>query len=88
MVFMPLTWLVVAGVVFYFFGWQYALASIPLSITLGWIALFTLERAAELAGWARALLFYLTQKESFLRLYIERRQLIRQLETNKNSSPG
>jgi glycerol-3-phosphate O-acyltransferase / dihydroxyacetone phosphate acyltransferase len=80
MVFMPLTWLVTAAVVYYFFGWPTAIASIPVSILLGYIALFTLEEATELGGWAKAVWLYLTKRDAFLRLYAERKSLTKQLQ--------
>ena len=79
MVFMPLTWIAAAGVVFYFAGWQAALASLPVSLLLGWIALSTLERGPEQGAWARAVVLYLAEKESFLRLFVERQKLTDEL---------
>lgn len=74
-VFMPLTWLIAAVVLYFLSGWQLALASIPFSIVCGYIALYSLEEISEMRGWARAIWVFLTRKESFLRLYVERRDL-------------
>jgi hypothetical protein len=79
MVLMPLTWMITAAVVFYFFGWQLAALSVPAAILLGYIALYTLEQTTELSGWAFAIYLYLTKKETFLRLYAERKNLTEQL---------
>ncbi|MFN6963510.1 MAG: 1-acyl-sn-glycerol-3-phosphate acyltransferase [Pyrinomonadaceae bacterium] len=79
MIFMPLTWLVAAVVVYQFFGWEWALASLPASAALGYIALYTLEEATELSGWAKAVWLYLTRREEFLRLFVERLRLQRHL---------
>ena len=79
MVFMPFTWLVTAAVIYFYFGLPFGLLSIPISIIFGYTALYTLEQAADLTGWARALSLYLTQKETFLRLFAERKKLTEQL---------
>jgi len=74
-VFFPLTWLIAAGAVYWFFGLTSALLSIPLFITCGYVALITMERLEELGGWARAIWLFLTRREKFLRMFIERREL-------------
>lgn len=79
MVFMPLTWIVTAIVMYFVFDWRSAAVSIPVSIILGYIALYTLEEAAELRGWANAVWLYITRKEEFLKLFVERRQLQKEL---------
>ena len=75
MIFMPLTWFVTAAAVWWFFGWQWALISIPVSAALGYVALYSLEEAAWLRGWARAVWLFMFQRERFLRLFAERRKL-------------
>lgn len=79
MVFMPLTWLIAAAVLYYFFGWKIALASIPVAIICGYAALYTLEEIEELRGWAKAIWLFLTKREAFLRMFVERRELHREL---------
>ena len=79
MVFMPLTWLIAAAVLFYFFGWEIALASIPAAVICGYAALYTFEEIEELRGWAKAIWLFLTKREAFLRMFVERRDLNRQL---------
>jgi glycerol-3-phosphate O-acyltransferase/dihydroxyacetone phosphate acyltransferase len=79
MLFMPATWLITAGVTWYFFGWKIALAAIPISALLGYIALYTLERFEDLRGWANAVSLFLTKRETFLRLFVERRDMQRTL---------
>jgi len=54
MVFMPMTWLVVSAVVFYFFGWQFALLSIPVVILCGYVALRSFETIIDLTVWIKA----------------------------------
>lgn len=79
MVFMPLTWLIAAGVAWYFFGWIVALVSVPVMILCAASALYTLEEVQELKGWAKAILLFLRKKETFLRLFVERRELLEEL---------
>lgn len=75
MVFVPLTWLISAAVLYFLSGWQIALASIPFSFVSGYIALYSLEELEEMRGWAKAIWLFLAKKEKFLRLYVERREL-------------
>ena len=82
MVFFPFTWLIAAVVLFLFSGsWMLALASIPFSFAAGYITLYSWEEATEMSGWARAIWTLLTDKDKFLRLYVERRELTASLET-------
>lgn len=75
MVFVPLTWLIAGAVMFFLSGWPLALATIPFSFLAGWAALYSLEELTEMRGWAKAIWLYLTRKETFLRLFVERREL-------------
>jgi hypothetical protein len=79
MVFVPLTWLITAIILFFLAGLPLALASIPFSFLCGYIALYSLEEIEEMRGWARAIWLFLTRKEMFLRLYVERRDLQEEL---------
>ena len=79
MLFVPLTWLITAAVIYFLFGWIAAIVSIPLSFACGYAALYCLEETTELSGWARAIWMFLTRKEAFLRLFIQRRDLQREL---------
>lgn len=79
MVFMPLTWLIVAGIVYYFLGWKSALLSMPLAFVCSYIALRALEETEELRGWAKAIWLFLTRREAFLRMFVERRELHQEL---------
>lgn len=75
MVFVPLTWLITAIILYFLSGWQLALASIPFSFICGYIALYSLEEFSEMKGWAKAIWLFLTRREKFLRFYVERREL-------------
>lgn len=79
MVFMPLTWVITAGAVYYFLGWKSALLSVPLAIVCGYVALHTSEEIEELRGWAKAIWLFLTRREAFLRMFVERRELQHEL---------
>lgn len=80
MVLMPLTWLVFAGVLYFYFGWFVALLSIPLSFLCGYIALKTLEEIGDLNGWLNAISAFFLKREKFLRLLAERRALFEQMK--------
>lgn len=72
---MPLTWLVVAGVVFYNWRWEAALASLPVSVVCGYVAMRSLEELYDMRGWFKALLLLVRRRKLFLRLLIERQAL-------------
>ncbi len=78
-IFMPLTWLILAAVTYFYFGWIYAAASMPLSFVCGYAALYSLEEIEILRGWAKAIWFFFTDRDTFLRLFVERRNLQREL---------
>jgi len=75
MLLMPLTWLVVAGVTFFQWGWRAGAVAFPLSILCGYVALRCFEEAHDLRGWFRAVLLLLGRRRLFLRLLLERRAL-------------
>lgn len=76
MVFMPLTWAIVASVLGYFWGWSAALLSIPVTMASAYAALYSLEEIEEMRGWAKAIWLFLRKRETFLRLFVERRELL------------
>jgi hypothetical protein len=75
LVFIPLSWLVLAVVLSFYFGWQIALISMPFSFLCGYIAIRTLEEIEELRGWFKAILVFFGKREKFLRLLVERKEL-------------
>jgi len=75
MVFFPLTWLIAAIVLYFLADWRLALVSIPVSFICGYVALYSLEEIAEMSGWAKGIWVFLTRREKFLRLYVERNDL-------------
>jgi 1-acyl-sn-glycerol-3-phosphate acyltransferase len=80
MVFMPLTWLVVSAVIFWFFGWQFALASIPIAILCGYVALRSFETVIDMTIWIKATWLLFRQRALFLRLLVERETLQKEIE--------
>ncbi len=79
MVFFPITWLIAAGIVFYLWGWEAALLSIPASMAGGYAAIYSQEKMIELRGWASAIWLFFTRRDAFLRMFVERRELQQQL---------
>ncbi|MGI8556362.1 MAG: 1-acyl-sn-glycerol-3-phosphate acyltransferase [Pyrinomonadaceae bacterium] len=77
LVFMPLTWLITALLILYFFGWQFALASIPLTILCGYIALRSSETLIDMRVWIKSTRLLFRQRALFLRLLV-RRETLRQ----------
>lgn len=78
-VFMPLTWLIFAGIMFYFFSWQIALISIPLLILCGYIALRSFETLIDMRVWLKSGWFLLRQRALFLRLLVQRETLQKEI---------
>src|SRR5688500_5605192 len=88
MLFMPLTWLAVAGFAFARWGWQAALASLPLVILCGYVALRSLEELYDMRGWFKALLLLARRRRLFLRLLIERRALGEEMGRIETETPA
>ena len=79
MIFMPLTWLISAGVFLYFYGWQLALLSIPLTILCGYIALRSSETLIDLNVWIKSAWLLFRQRALFLRLLVQRETLQKEI---------
>jgi glycerol-3-phosphate O-acyltransferase / dihydroxyacetone phosphate acyltransferase len=79
MVFMPLTWLTVAIIFWWFYGWQAALASIPMTILCGYVALRSSETLIDMTVWLKAAWLLFRQRALFLRLLFERETLQREI---------
>ncbi len=76
---MPLTWLIVASVFWYFFNWQIALATIPLTILCGYIALRSSETLIDMRVWLQSAWLLFRQKALFLRLLVQRENLRKEI---------
>ena len=72
---MPLTWLITALTIFYFFGWQIALASIPAAVLCGYIALRSSETLVDMSVWLKSVWLLFRQRGLFLRLLVHRKNL-------------
>ena len=73
--FMPLTWLITAGLIFWFFGWHLALVSIPLTILCGYVALRSSETLIDMTVWLKSAWLLFRQRGLFLRLLLKRENL-------------
>lgn len=71
----PLTWVIWAGVTYYFLGWRWALGVLVLTPFGGYLAVRFFEELDRFLGSARALLFFTTRKRFFKRLLVERRKI-------------
>jgi glycerol-3-phosphate O-acyltransferase / dihydroxyacetone phosphate acyltransferase len=80
LVFIPLSWLILAAVLYFYFGLSIALISIPFSFLCGYIAIRMLEEIEELRGWFKAILVFFGKREKFLRLLIERKELNKHIQ--------
>jgi 1-acyl-sn-glycerol-3-phosphate acyltransferase len=74
-VLMPLTWLAVTGLAFYWWGWRAALVALPSAIVCGYAAMRTLEALADMRGWFKAVFLLVRRRRLFLRLLVERQAL-------------
>lgn len=83
MILMPLTWIIAAVVLYFYFGWKLALLSIPLAFLCGYVALRTLEEIDEMRGWIKAAWLFLSGREKFLRLLAEHRRLYKTVKSKK-----
>ena len=81
MVFMPLTWLILAVVLYFVWNWQIALLAIPFAIFSGYVAMRSLEEIEDLNGWFRAIRLFYLKRDKFMQLLVERRALHADLES-------
>jgi hypothetical protein len=72
---MPLTWLITALIILYFYGWQIALVSIPVVILCGYIALRSSEMLVDMSVWIKSVWLLFRQRGLFLRLLVHRKNL-------------
>ncbi len=79
LVLMPLTWLITASVVWYFFDWRIALISIPTTILCGYLALRSSETLIDMRVWVKAAWLLFRQRALFLRLLIKREDLQKEI---------
>lgn len=77
--FVPVTWLVTAIFVLYFFGWQVALLSIPATILCGYVALRWFETLVDMRVWLNSAWLLFRQRAIFLRLLVQRAALQKEI---------
>jgi len=80
MLLMPLTWLVLLFVVWYWWNWRSAIIIIPCIIACGYVAMRSLEELFDMRGWLRAGLILLQQRRAFFRLLRARGALHREIK--------
>lgn len=76
---MPLTWLIVASIVWYYFGWQIALLATAVTILCGYIALRSSETLIDLRVWLMSAWLLFRQRALFLRLLVQRESLQKEI---------
>ena len=75
----PLTWGVLAFVLYRFIGWWGVLAAFALAPPAGYVALRTREEFGRFAAGTRAALFFVRERSFFRQLLDERRRIRREL---------
>ncbi|HYP54478.1 MAG TPA: lysophospholipid acyltransferase family protein [Pyrinomonadaceae bacterium] len=75
MLLVPLTWLVIAVVAYFFSGWRLSLPSVPVAALCGYVAVRCFEAAYDMRAWYGAVVLLARRRGLFLRLLIERRAL-------------
>jgi 1-acyl-sn-glycerol-3-phosphate acyltransferase len=75
LLFFPLTWLVLAAVCFWRWGWPFAVLALLVAPVSGFIAIRFFEELDRFVGGARAILFFFMRRRFFQRLLVERRNL-------------
>lgn len=76
---LPLTWLLLAGVVYKLFDWKLALATLFLMPLMGYLAVRLFEEFDKSIGGLRALAFFLTRRRFFIRLLAERKAIHKEI---------
>jgi glycerol-3-phosphate O-acyltransferase / dihydroxyacetone phosphate acyltransferase len=71
----PLTWLAVAGVVWWRFGWEWAIAALVVVPILGYIALRFGEQLDGVVGRARAITWRVARRRAYARLLAQQRAI-------------
>jgi hypothetical protein len=70
-----LTWLLLASVTGYFFGWPWALVVLLITPFTGWAAVRFFERLDRFYGSCRAVIYFITKRWYFVRLMAERQAI-------------
>ena len=76
---LPLTWLLLAAVVYELLGWEPALATLFIMPLLGYLAVRFFEEFDKSIGGLRALAFFLMRRRFFIRLLAERKAIHKEI---------
>ena len=76
---MPLTWAAVATIMWYYFGWQIALISIPGTILCGYLALRSSETLIDMRVWLKSAWLLFRKRALFFRLLVQRQSLRKEI---------
>ena len=76
---MPLTWITVASILGFYFDWQIAVLSIPVTAFCGYVALRSSETLIDMRLWLKAAWLLLRQRALFLRLLVQRESLQKEI---------
>jgi len=77
---MPLTWLAVAGLSFYCWGWRAPVVAFPAAVVCGYAAVRSLEALYDMRGWFKAVWLLFRRRHLFLRLLLERQALREEIQ--------
>lgn len=72
---MPLTWLLVSALFYFWWTWRIALLAFPSAIACGYAAMRSLETLYDMRGWFKGVLVLVNNRRRVLRLFLERRAL-------------
>jgi 1-acyl-sn-glycerol-3-phosphate acyltransferase len=84
---MPLTWLVLAALCSFRWGWRAGLPALPAGIACGYAAMRSLETLYDMRGWFRGALLLVNQRRRVLRLFLERRALHQEMVKFVEAAP-
>ena len=76
---MPLTWLMVSSILWYYFDWQIALISVPVTILCGYVALRSSETLIDMRVWLKSVWLLFRQRALFFRLLVQRESLQKEI---------
>jgi glycerol-3-phosphate O-acyltransferase / dihydroxyacetone phosphate acyltransferase len=79
MLFLPLTWVLVAALIYKWLNWELALAALLFIPLLGYLAVRFFEELDKSIGGLRALTFFLMRRKFFVHLLAERRAIHREI---------
>jgi 1-acyl-sn-glycerol-3-phosphate acyltransferase len=87
MALMPLTWLVVAALCYFRWGWRAALPALPVIVVCGYAAMRSLETLYDMRGWFKGVLVLFNNRRRVLRLFLERRALHQEMVKFVEAAP-